>query len=231
MTAGLSGANRMHNTACRQRFLPFALNTCCSYCIISVEDLPTADNCDSLKWNPAKEESWYVCTTNKELCTSAMPEFWWQCDKQADGKDTSSFLFNYGWMRSHAFFSETVQLTLKAPLSLVKTVSSSCIIAEILYTFPVLLTERCRLTLLTLWRKRGRASVSAYSLSEIVWQSGWTKTHTQCIDMFICLLVSFGVYLIVWAELYPGWTDAFLCRHACKQRSLHVWVGLGSVCC
>lgn len=62
-----------------------ALNTCCSYCIVSVEDLPTADNCDSLKWNPAKAESWYVCaycvivSTNnsllKELCMSAMLEF------------------------------------------------------------------------------------------------------------------------------------------------------------
>lgn len=62
MTGGLSGANRMHNTACRQRFLPFALNTCCSYCIISVEDLPTADNCDSLKWKPPSAASRYVCT-------------------------------------------------------------------------------------------------------------------------------------------------------------------------
>lgn len=138
---------------------------------------------------------------------------------------------NCGGMRSYYvfFFPKTVQLAIKAPFSLVKTVSSSCLVAEILYTFPVLLTKCCRLTLLTLWRKRGRASVSAYSLSEIVWQSGWTKTHTQCIDMFICLLVSIWVYLIVWAESYPGWTDAFLCRHACKRCSLHVWLGACAV--
>lgn len=62
MTGGLSGANRMHNTACRQWFLPSALSTCCSYCIISVEDLPWAHNCDRLKWKPPKPAFRYVCT-------------------------------------------------------------------------------------------------------------------------------------------------------------------------
>lgn len=115
MTGGLSGANGMHNTACRQRFLPSALNTCCSYCTISAEDLPTADNCDGLKWKPPKAASRHVCTycvRSPTLCQGSFERVLGQnvsgqCQKQA-GKiyvTVSSFLSNCGWKR--LFFGNT----------------------------------------------------------------------------------------------------------------------------
>lgn len=56
MTGGLSGANRMHNTASIQQFQSSSPETWCSFYITLLEDLPPAGHQDHLKWKSTAKQ-------------------------------------------------------------------------------------------------------------------------------------------------------------------------------